>query len=261
MRTKTPLDPEWDKLLARLNLEKCLPDDPEVNSAYIDRWHFNSASPKGSHLHPGYHAHPYEPHWCCKIYLGGEQRTIGKGSCYQMAKLYDAARFFFEKYRTAKESFGGLDYNFSKETAERELKENLFLRAYLENIEHELIKREELLTQEQRAEHSALRKKDLRHSRYTTAGQLKYTQDLMLEQIENLSLGVEQLMKQNEEISRRLDELTRNQSVLRLTPERVPFNIPNPAWTTPDKGPGYTVPYIGDEPNQQGPTCKSPDSV
>lgn len=237
MRTKTPLDPEWEKLLARLNLDKCLPDDAEVNSAYVERWHFDSQSPKGSHLHPGYHKHPLEPHWCCKIYLGGEQRVIGKGSCYQMAKLYDAARFFFEKYRTAKESFGSLDYNFSRETAERELKENLFLRAYLENVEHVLVQRDELLTQEQRAEHAALRKKDLRHSRYTTAGQLKYTQDLILEQLENLSLGIESLMKRCEAIEKKLSE-------------QPPFNQPNPAWTTP---PGY----VGDDPTQVGPTCCS----
>lgn len=198
--------------------------------------------------------------WQCKMYIGGKQRVLGVGSCFQCATLYDAAYWRFQQYRTRKFSFGKI-YNFSEQQAAANNTNADFL-TILGQFE-DLLKSHNLLqSPEQRAELAKLRKADARHSRYTTAGQLKYTQDLILERIEAISLEFEK-------INRRLDELSTRKAPGDIV--FVPHNIGNPFPTgplplppniipgspaAPFVGPGYTAPVIGDAPTI---TCQNPN--
>lgn len=233
------LETKWRAVA--MAVKSTIPDNADEDYDLRELYQKSGESPRGCTA-----VYNNEFVWQCKMYIGGKQRVLGVGSCYQCAVLYDAAYWRFQQYRIRKVSFGKI-YNFSEQQAAANNTNADFL-TILGQFE-DLLKSHNLLqSPEQRAELAKLRKADARHSRYTTAGQLKYTQDLILERIEAISLEFEK-------INRRLDELSTRKAPGDIT--FIPHNVPTlPHYPSINPGPGYTAPYIGDAPTI---TCQNPN--
>lgn len=180
---KPILDTEWHQLITRRHGE-AIPDDPEVNRMLYTRFWEDRISPHGCGLHRFFQNEPEGLHWQCKFSLGGQQRILGYGTCYQMAVLYDAAKVFFAKYRPNRKNYAWTR-NFSEAETVKRLSDNLFLRSFMENIEIILNKRGELVTPEVRE----AKLSDRQHS-YTTAGQLRYAIENILSILERVSASI-----------------------------------------------------------------------
>jgi hypothetical protein len=86
--------------------------------------------PRGCWLPPG--APKDGDRWLCQIYLGGALRTIGRGTIYQCARLADAARVWFAKYRTARAQPHPADFNFTEAQALADQTDVQFVRHFSE---------------------------------------------------------------------------------------------------------------------------------
>lgn len=85
----------------------------------------------------------------CKMYLGGAQRHIAKGTLYQCAKFYDYALLHFDKYRVRK---AVTKFNFDRADDESDLVREPQISAYLEKLEKHLLASGELAIPEDKSE-------------------------------------------------------------------------------------------------------------
>lgn len=77
----------------------------------------------------------------CKMYIGGAQRHIAKGTLYQCAKFYDYALIFFDKYRVRK---AVTKFNFDRADDETEMLLSSQIGEYFSALEKHLLDSGEL---------------------------------------------------------------------------------------------------------------------
>lgn len=249
------IDREWNTIAARA--KKYIPDDAEINNELLEVYQLDGESPIGCSITNGTDA---LRQWRAKMYVGGKQRVLGYGTCYQCARLYDAAKWRFRQYSIERD-FPGKVYNFGEEQASEDNMQ-ADIEAIVCDMERLLIKRRLLKTAEQREAAQKSRKAAYQAERYTAKGR---TESLL----ERLFVMVEAMGEQFEKLNRRLDNLAKGipapvplqYKSINVEPQKI-WEI-NPAWK--DGGPGY----VGDDPRQTGnltcgpidATCNSPESV
>jgi hypothetical protein len=134
----------------------------------VDEWRRGDRQPHGVSLPFSFRdgLRDSEPRWIAKLYLGGAQRVIARGTFYQCARLYDAALVFFAEYRTKR----AVQFNFDEELARLSCSDSVFIeyfRALLALVQRDLT------TADQRVEHSRLRTLDRQHDTRTATGRIE----------------------------------------------------------------------------------------
>lgn len=212
------LDLEWRAITAKS--EELMPNDDDVNNELLEIYQQEGVSPRGCAVSGN--------KWIAKIYIGGKQRILGYGSCYQCARLYDAAFWRFRQYRTKRELVGQI-YNFGEAQAGDDN-----LNPDIQNIvcgfEDLLIKRGLLRTPEQREADQRARKAEYQSARYTTKGRLEHMLENLLERVEDLGEEVTKINTRLESIERSVGDLATRR--FGLAPDGK-FHEVNPAWITP----------------------------
>lgn len=251
MKDEPIIDVEWRAIAAKA--KDLIPDDEDINRDLLETYQQDRQAPRGCAITNG--SDPLR-NWVAKMYIGGKQRTLGYGSCYQCARLYDAVYWRFRKYRTHREEPGEI-YNFGEDQAGDD---NINADTEIVPCEMEalLLNRGTLKTPEQREQAQRERKAEYQAARYTSKGRTEGLLEQLLERFEGVSTEFEKLHKQNkllagefEKLNRRLDELT--------TRQLVPVNLGIPPFNQPN--PGYTAPEIGDIHYQPTITCENKQPV
>lgn len=255
MNDEPIIDVEWRAIAAKA--KDLIPNDDDINRDLLEGYQQDGEAPKGCSITNG--TDPAR-NWVAKMYIGGKQRVLGYGTCYQCARLYDAVYWRFRKYRTHREELGQI-YNFGEDQAGDD---NINADTEVVPCEMEalLLKRGVLKTSEQREQAQRDRKAEYQAARYTSKGRMEGL-------IERLFVMVEAMGEQFEKLNRRLDNLAKGipapvplqYKSINVEPQKI-WEI-NPAWK--DGGPGY----VGDDPRQTGnltcgpidATCNSPESV
>lgn len=248
------IDREWNAIVARA--KTLMPDDSDINRELLEIYQTEGESPRGCSITNGTDC--LRP-WRVKMYIGGKQRVLGYGTCYQCARLYDAAHWRFSKYRTERNT-PGQTYNFGEAQAGDD-NMHADIQCIVCDMEDLLLKRGLLRTPEQRESDQKSRKAAYHAERYTTKGRI----EKMMEQIFGM---LESMGEQFEKLNRKLDAI--QHPPLRITPGELSPHI-HPAWATapypPVFDPPLTAPgpgYVGDDDAEIIPdtnTCKAPDSV
>lgn len=162
------IDPEWESLLARFRSGNVLKVDSLTNVGMVEEWHKSGRAPHGCSLPPK--ANPAGPHWLCKFFLAGAQRTIARGTLQQCAVLYDAALIFFADYRTQSkrpEFNFGRDFGFT-------VSKSLGVNGYFSSMVALLNRRNEFLrTGEQKLQDRRLKIAQRQHDTRTAAGRIE----------------------------------------------------------------------------------------
>lgn len=229
MNDEPIIDVEWRAIAAKA--KDLIPDDEDINRDLLETFQQDQQAPKGCSITNG--SDPLR-NWVAKMYIGGKQRVLGYGTCYQCARLYDAVYWRFRKYRTNREE-PGLIYNFGEDQAGDD-NINADTEVIPCEMEALLLKRGTLKTPEQREQSQRERKAEYQAARYTSKGRTEGLLEQLLERFEGVSIEFEKLHKQNEllagefeKLNRQLGELTTRQ----LAPVNLgipPFLQPNPAW-------------------------------
>jgi len=235
------IDLEWRALASRA--VGVVPDDDEENRSLVDDYFEANVAPRGCSITNG---SDIARTWVAKTYIGGMQRVLGYGTCYQCARLYDAAIWRFAKYRTAKQTFGD-PYNFDAKQAESDNADPL-IGLLLSDMEKLLLSRGELRTPEQRSSEAKQRRADYRHDRYTSTGRM----EKLIEQIFAITESQTQVI---EKLIKRVDSLA-----LIIETQRGVFHPPVCLPVIPPTGPGYISPVIGD-PDRPMLTCQGKTDI
>lgn len=169
---RIPSDAAWADIVAKAR--RTLPADGDFNenANMVAEWdHGLGRSWHGCALHPKYHDRAESDVWICKMYFGGAQRVLCRGTLYQCARLYDAAQVFFSRYRTCRSA--PTRFNFSSAQANDDQLHADFIHYfgaitdYFDNLGTPLP------TAESRAEHSHLKTLDRQHSTRTYSGRIE----------------------------------------------------------------------------------------
>lgn len=162
-------DPEWHAI--SLRLAKVFPVDGEFNeNENMVRewregriWHGCSLDPRVSDERALGDA------WLCKLYLGGRQRVLMRGSLYACARMFDAAILRFAKFRTAEPSV----FNFTKHNAVMDQGDADFVTVTADVETLFRARGEELLDKTQRDENRRFRVMERQHSTRTVSGRIE----------------------------------------------------------------------------------------
>lgn len=184
------IDLEW-RALAR-QAQTTIPDDPDLNRCLVDDYTEFGHMPHGCSITNG---NNLDRLWVAKIYVGGKQRVLGYGSCYQCARLYDVALLRFSPYRTAKPVFCKNPYNFDVRQATED-NEHKAIGGLMNDMEKLLKSRDLLMTAEQRAALAKTRRADYQHDRYTATGRMEKLIEQLFGMIEAQSAAIERLQKE-----------------------------------------------------------------
>lgn len=238
------IDREWNAIASRA--KTYVPDDSDINSELLETYQLDSESPIGCSITNGTDA---LRQWRAKMYLGGKQRVLGYGSCYQCARLYDAVKYRFRQYSSERD-FPGKVYNFGEAQASDD-NAQADIEAIVCDMERLLLSRRLLKTAEQRASDQKSRKSAYQAERYTAKGRIEKL-------IEGVYEKIELMAGEFEKLNRRLDEMAKQQ-IAPVNPGIPPFLQPNPAWkdapypANPDYAPIITCennqPVPGTPPN------------
>lgn len=233
------IDREWRALAAKA--KTLIPNDEEENRAMLEDYLESGDSPKGCNITNGASGNQQ---WTCKMYLGGKQRVLGYGTCYQCARLYDAAYWRFKQYRIDRDMCGTMEYNFGEAQAgDSNLDANII--SLLSEMEELLKSRGLLKTSLEREALQKQRKAEYQSNRYTAKGRIEGMISELFEAVGRLETKVDELAKR-----------------LTVNPEWVTPNDYRPIHVGPapmhiipgviNPGPGYIAPSV---------TCNHPDSV
>lgn len=162
-------DVEWNEILAKC--ERTLPADGDFNenANMVEEWTMNDRAFHGCVIHPRNRDRAVESVWTCRFYLAGEQRTLGRGTLYQCARLYDAAQVHYAKYRTGKPT----QFNFDEKQAKYDQCNADFVHFFGAISDLFEARGIVLTTAEQRVEHSRLRTLDRQHDTRTATGRIE----------------------------------------------------------------------------------------
>lgn len=242
MNDEPIVDVEWRAIAAKA--KDLIPNDDDINRDLLEVYQQDGEAPKGCSITNG--TDDFRK-WVAKMYIGGKQRVLGYGTCYQCARLYDAVYWRFRKYRTHREEELGQIYNFGEDQAGDD---NINADTEVVPCEMEalLLKRGVLKTPEQREKAQRDRKAEYQAARYTAKGRTEGLLEQLLERFEGVAMEFEKL-------NRRLDKL----AIQPMHPGVPPFNQLNPAWKDAPYPSVNPVPYTGD--SIDAGTCKSPECV
>lgn len=251
------IDREWRALASKA--KTLIPNDEEENRAMLEDYLESGESPKGCSITNGASG---SQQWACKMYLGGKQRVLGYGTCYQCARLYDAAYWRFKQYRINRDMCGTMEYNFGEGSAgDSNLDANII--SLLSEMEDLLKSRGLLKTAEQREAEQRERKAEYQSNRYTAKGRIEALVEKLFEAIGAQSLLIAKLETRIDELAKRL---TVNPEWITPNNNYRPINVgPEPMHIIPgviNPGPGYIAPSVT---CKSAPfsdiVCKHPDSV
>lgn len=233
------IDLEWRALTRRAG--DTIPDEPITNQIMLDEFNESGTSPRGCNITNGRNE---DRAWVAKMYIGGKQRVLGYGTCYQCARLYDAVYWRFRKYRTERPNIGQI-YNFSEsQAADDNMQADI--NSVICDMEKLLLSRGLLQTQSEREESAKKRLSEYRHDRYTSVGRVEKLIQQLIDMIEQQSLAIERLEKKI------------------ATPTSIAPVYPfDHRGTAAPQTPGYIAPYIGDPipGDGLGLTCKNVSNV
>lgn len=172
-----------------------IPDNADADFDLRELYQKSGESPRGCTA-----VYNNEFVWQCKMYIGGKQRVLGVGSCYQCAVLYDAAYWRFQQYRIRKVSFGKI-YNFSEPLAAANNTNADFL-SILGKFEDLLRSHNLLKNAEQRAIERNEKKSSCQSAR-TAKGLVEALSNNISEMTGLISLEFEKLNRRLDELSKR----------------------------------------------------------
>lgn len=136
-RGRPPKDLAWSKLVDRS--PHVIDNDETVDEALREIARLDDQLPRGCTNH--FRGEEY----CCKIFIGGAQRHIAKGTLYQCAKFYDYALLHFDKYRVRK---AVTRFNFDRADDESEMALEPQISEYLAGLEKYLLESGDLVLPE-----------------------------------------------------------------------------------------------------------------
>lgn len=140
-RGRPPKDLVWSKLVDQS--AQVIDNDENTDESLRETARLDAQLPRGCTNH--FRGEEY----CCKIFIGGAQRHIAKGTLYQCAKFYDYALIYFDKYRVRK---ARTMFNFDKADDESDMAREPQISEYLVGLEKYLLESGDLVIPEVKSE-------------------------------------------------------------------------------------------------------------
>lgn len=197
-RGRPPKDLAWSKLVDQ---SRVIENDENEEDVLRETVRLDHQLPRGcSRFSQG-------EDYYCKLYLGGAQRHIAKGTLYQCAKFYDYALIYFDKYRVRK---ARTKFNFDRADDVSEMLLEPQISEYLAGLEKYLLESGDLVLPEAKSE---VRKEKQRARSYkrTIAGAIDTWR-------EELQPYIFEIADAQDEIKARLTAIETRLAAIKITP-------------------------------------------